>query len=77
MLGGQRHAILEQAPSERRGPLDEAIHAAFASGLNRALVVAGLIGIAGAIVVALTVRTPAPSPPPAAAPESEREPVPA
>lgn len=56
LVGGQARAVVARAPDAARAHLDRAIHAAFASGLNAALLVAGAIGIAGAIVVVLTVR---------------------
>jgi hypothetical protein len=56
LVGGLAHAIVAQAPPGRRDALDTAIHSAFASGLNTAMVVAGAVGIAGALLVALAVR---------------------
>jgi hypothetical protein len=56
LVGGQAQAVIARAPRAARGHLDGAIHAAFASALNSALLVAGVIGIAGATLVALTVR---------------------
>jgi len=56
LVGGQAHAVIAEAPHPARAHLDAAIHAAFASGLNSALLVAGAVGIAGATLVAVTVR---------------------
>lgn len=56
LVGGQAQAILGRAPAAARPHLDAAIHAAFAAGLNRALVVAAAVGVAGAVLAVLTVR---------------------
>jgi EmrB/QacA subfamily drug resistance transporter len=65
--GGQAQAVLAHIPAARRAPLDQLIHAAAASGLNAALLIAGLLGLAGAVVAIATMRRPA-----SAAPGSPR-----
>ncbi len=57
LIGGQAQALVAHAQPAQRGGLNTAIHAAFASGLNAALVTAGGLGIAAAALVALTVRS--------------------
>jgi EmrB/QacA subfamily drug resistance transporter len=54
--GGQARAVLAHVPAARRGGLDQVIHAATATGLNVALLIAGLLGLAGAIVAIATMR---------------------
>jgi EmrB/QacA subfamily drug resistance transporter len=56
--GGQAQAVLAHVPGAQRGLLDQLIHAATASGLNQALLVAGLLGLAAALVTIVTVRRP-------------------
>jgi EmrB/QacA subfamily drug resistance transporter len=56
--GGQAQAVLAHVPSAQRGLLDHLVHAATASGLNQALLVAGLLGLAAALVTIVTVRRP-------------------
>ena len=56
LIGGQAQALVAHAPPVERGALSAAIHAAFASGLDAALLTAGGLGIAAAALVALTVR---------------------
>ena len=55
LVGGQAQAVLAAAGSGR-ATLDAAIHSAFASALNEALLVAALIGLAGAAVCAALLR---------------------
>jgi len=57
VAGGQSRQLLHAVPRAARRPLDLAIHAAFASGLNDALVIAGIAGLAGAAVVAVALRS--------------------
>jgi EmrB/QacA subfamily drug resistance transporter len=66
--GGQAQAMLARAPAAQRGLLDGLIHAAAAAGLNAALLVAGLLGLAGGLTAILMIRRPAAatSPSPAA-----------
>ncbi|RDI51637.1 MFS transporter [Nocardia mexicana] len=51
--GGQ---VVAQTPEAQRGALAEAVHAAFASGLNVTLHTAGLVGLVGAIVTVVLIR---------------------
>jgi EmrB/QacA subfamily drug resistance transporter len=60
VAGGQSQAVLHHAPPGARSGLDQAIHVAFASGLNATLVIAGIAGLVGAAVVAIALR-PTPS----------------
>jgi EmrB/QacA subfamily drug resistance transporter len=57
--GGQARAVLAHVPAARRDHLDQLVHAASASGLNAALLIAGLLGLAGALVAIVTMRRPA------------------
>jgi len=72
VAGGQSRQVLHATPPAARGALDHAIHAAFASGLNGTLLIAGIAGLAGAAIVAVALRPAAGEPAPAAA-----EPAPA
>ena len=56
VAGGQSQAVLHSTPPAARSGLDQAIHAAFASGLNVTLVVAGVAGLLGAAVSAIALR---------------------
>jgi hypothetical protein len=56
VAGGQSQAVLHSTPPAARSGLDQAIHAAFASGLNVTLVVAGIAGLLGAAVAAIALR---------------------
>jgi EmrB/QacA subfamily drug resistance transporter len=56
LLGGRGQEIVAHAPIHARARLEVAIHSAFASGLNYALIVAGGVGMVGAAVVTLTAR---------------------
>jgi hypothetical protein len=56
--GGQAPRILARTPHERRASLSGALHAAAVSGVQYALLVAGIVGtVAGLLVLAL-IRTP-------------------
>jgi EmrB/QacA subfamily drug resistance transporter len=54
--GGQSAAVLAQAPAAFRGQLDVAIHDAFATGLHGAFVLAGSLGLVGALLCYLLLR---------------------
>jgi EmrB/QacA subfamily drug resistance transporter len=56
VAGGQSQQVLGATPATARPGLDHAIHTAFASGLNGALLIAGIAGLAGAGVVAIALR---------------------
>jgi len=65
--------VLAQVPAVHRAGLDEIIHAGAAAGLNLSFLVAGLLGLAGAVIAAVTLRRPAyPGGPEAAAPAESR-----
>jgi EmrB/QacA subfamily drug resistance transporter len=70
--GGQAQAVLAHVPAAQRDRLDQLVHAASASGLNAALLIAGLLGLAGALVAILTMRRPASA---AAGPAPRRDPA--
>jgi EmrB/QacA subfamily drug resistance transporter len=59
VTGGQAASVLAHAPAVQRAGLDGVIHAAAAAGLNLSFLVAGLLGLAGAVVAAVTLRRPA------------------
>jgi EmrB/QacA subfamily drug resistance transporter len=73
IASGQAQGVLAQTPPQGRGDLADAIHAAFAAGLNATTTVAGVLALAGAVAVFILVRTPAhsgheaPTPEPVAA----------
>lgn len=54
--GGQSAQVIAQAPAELRSQLDTAIHDAFASGLHGAFLVAGGLGVLGAVLCYLLLR---------------------
>jgi EmrB/QacA subfamily drug resistance transporter len=56
VAGGQSQAVLHATPAAARAGLDQAIHSAFASGLNTTLVIAGVAGLVGAAVAAIALR---------------------
>jgi predicted MFS family arabinose efflux permease len=56
LAGGQAHAVIAKAPAAQRVQLVDAIHGAFASGLDAAFLVAGLGGIVAGLAVLLLVR---------------------
>ncbi|MDI2126530.1 MFS transporter [Yinghuangia seranimata] len=55
--GGQAGRIVGSAPADKRGAVADAIHHAFATGLDRVFVVCGVIGVAAGVLVLLTVDT--------------------
>jgi EmrB/QacA subfamily drug resistance transporter len=58
VAGGQAQAVLGHVPAAQRDALSQLIHAASATGLNAAFLVAGLLGLAGGIVAIVTMRRP-------------------
>jgi EmrB/QacA subfamily drug resistance transporter len=54
--GGQSGRILAAAPASARGAISDAIHAAFASGLNTIFVVSGVVAIAAGISTIVLLR---------------------
>jgi EmrB/QacA subfamily drug resistance transporter len=56
IAGGQARGIIDAAPTEARPALHHAIHGAFASGLNGALLIAGIAGLLGGAVVLIALR---------------------
>jgi EmrB/QacA subfamily drug resistance transporter len=78
--GGQARAVLARVPAAQRGGLDHLIRTATASGLNDALLIAGLLGLAAAVIALATMRRPAsaaPGPAAAPTPQAGEQPVPA
>ncbi|HEY1640398.1 MAG TPA: MFS transporter [Streptosporangiaceae bacterium] len=63
VAGGQARAVLARQPLAQRDHLSALLHLATAAGLSRALLIAGLLGLAGAAVAIATMRSPASSPP--------------
>jgi EmrB/QacA subfamily drug resistance transporter len=62
LAGGQAHAVINAAPPARRAELVDAIHGAFASGLDAVFLVASMAGVlAGLAVLALVRKTTAES----------------
>jgi EmrB/QacA subfamily drug resistance transporter len=61
LSSGAGPRILAAAPADKRAALDGAVHAAFASGMHLAFIVAAVMGIAGSAVVALLMRTAKPA----------------
>jgi EmrB/QacA subfamily drug resistance transporter len=59
--GGQAQAVLSRVPAGQRGMLDGLIHIASASGLDAALLAAGLLGLAGGLTAIVMIRRPAPA----------------
>ena len=56
LAGGQARAVLAAAPAGQRGPLVDAFHAAFASGLDAVFLVAGLGGVLAGLAVLVLMR---------------------
>jgi EmrB/QacA subfamily drug resistance transporter len=56
VAGGRAASVLRSAAPQALGPLDDAIHAAAASGIEALLTVAGLVGVAAAVVSLLMIR---------------------
>jgi hypothetical protein len=72
--------VLARVPAAQRGGLDHLIRTATASGLNDALLIAGLLGLAAAVIALATMRRPAsaaPGPAAAPTPQAGEQPVPA
>jgi EmrB/QacA subfamily drug resistance transporter len=60
VTGGGAQAVLREAPAGGRQALDDAIHHAVGSGLGTVMLVAGLVGVLGAIAVSVLLRERAP-----------------
>jgi hypothetical protein len=56
VAGGQARAIIQTVPTATRPALDHVIHAAFASGLNGALLISGIAGLLGAAITLIALR---------------------
>jgi predicted MFS family arabinose efflux permease len=56
LAGGQAHAVIGAAPAAGRAGLVDAVHRAFASGLDATFLVAGLAGILAGLLVLVLVR---------------------
>lgn len=74
VAGGQARAIIHAAPTATRPALHHVIRAAFASGLNGALLISGIAGLLGAAVTLIALRPPTRPDAPAAAPATEARP---
>ncbi len=59
--GGQGQVALGQAPAAHRAELERAVQVAAAGGLRAALLLAGLLGLAAAVIAAVTLRRPSPA----------------
>ncbi|WP_084269537.1 MFS transporter [Patulibacter minatonensis] len=70
VTGGGAQGVLRGAPAEARGALDDAIHHAVGSGLATVMLVAGIIGIVGALLVSVLLREPSAETAPAAGTET-------
>jgi hypothetical protein len=68
LAGGQSKAVIGNAPAAGRAQLVDTIHSAFASGLDAAFLVAGLVGVLTGLAVLLLVRPGKPGSEPAAEP---------
>ena len=76
--GGQSAAVIARAPAGFRGPLEGAIHDAFASGLHGVFVLSGAIGVIASVLCYLLLRhaqTAAWGKPPAAGAQSATGPL--
>ncbi len=58
--GGQAQRLLASTPAGDRAGLDQVVHAAAAAGLNGAFLLAGVLGLAGAVIAVAGLRRPAP-----------------
>jgi predicted MFS family arabinose efflux permease len=56
--GGQARRLLAATPAAQRGPLEEIVHAATASGLDACFLVAGVLGLAGGLIAIAMIRRP-------------------
>jgi len=63
LSGGRAGAILHQVPAEHRAAFESLVHGAFATGLDRVFLTAGLIGVGGGLLVLLMVRRSSTPPP--------------
>ncbi|BEP15582.1 MFS transporter [Acidothermaceae bacterium B102] len=76
LAGGQSKAIIGKAPAAGRADLVRWIHDAFASGLDAAFLVAGIVGLVAGVAVLVLVR-PTKGAAPAAPPAWEKKDAPA
>jgi hypothetical protein len=65
VTGGQARRLLASVPAGQRAAADQVVHAASAAGLNAAFLLAGALGLTGAVIVLAAMRR-RPAPPPAA-----------
>jgi EmrB/QacA subfamily drug resistance transporter len=56
VASGRSASVLLSAPPDSRGLIDDAIHAAAASGIEALLTVAGLVGVAAAVISLVMIR---------------------
>jgi MFS family permease len=57
LSGGQAHILLAHATPNRRGVLDQLLHQASAAGLSDTMLIAGIAGLAAALIVLITMHT--------------------
>jgi len=56
LSGGRAQAVLAQTPADHRAAAEQLVHAAFAAGLDRVYLVAGIVGLAAGVMTLLMVR---------------------
>jgi EmrB/QacA subfamily drug resistance transporter len=56
LISGDAASVVASAPALQRAHVNYAVHAAFASGLNAAMIVAGTTGLVSALLVVIMVR---------------------
>jgi EmrB/QacA subfamily drug resistance transporter len=75
LSGGRAGMVIGQTPPEHRAAAVQLVHAAFATGLDRVYLTAGIVGLAAGVLVLLLVRRSSTPPPWEAAPAAGK-PVP-
>ena len=56
LSGGQAQRVLAEVPASTRGRVDDALHAAAASGLDRVFLLAGIVGLASGLLAFVLIR---------------------
>jgi hypothetical protein len=64
LTSGRAAAVITGTPSSRRPAVEHAIRAAFASGLDRVYLIAGIVGVLAGLLVLVFVRPDKPAPQP-------------